>query len=155
MWVNYQEISNCCRPVLTYWLTDWRHQWLTDCWLCMAFCRDRFSLLRKLCTVGYGIFYMANVPSVLWHCWLGVTKSIQPVKIEWWGACVVISLERGAECLHMVQLMPLHPETPSSLASFKSREISPFYTVSQKKQDTKLLPITFPNIGRFSKFFHC
>jgi len=30
-WVNYQEILNCCRPVLTYWLTDWRHQWLTDC----------------------------------------------------------------------------------------------------------------------------
>jgi len=24
-----------------------------------------------------------------------------------------------------------------------------------KKQDTKLLPITSPNIGRFSKFFHC
>jgi len=29
------------------------------------------------------------------------------------------------------------------------------YTVSQKKQDTKHLPITLPNIGRFSKFFHC
>ena len=27
-----QQISNCCRPVLTYWLTDWRHRWLTDCW---------------------------------------------------------------------------------------------------------------------------
>jgi len=29
------------------------------------------------------------------------------------------------------------------------------YTVSQKKQHTKLLPITSPNINRFSKFFHC
>ena len=29
-----------------------------------------------------------------------------------------------------------------------------YYTVSQKKQDTKLLPITFPNVNRFSKFFH-
>ena len=28
------------------------------------------------------------------------------------------------------------------------------YTVSQKKQDTKLLPITSPNVNRFSKFFH-
>ena len=27
------------------------------------------------------------------------------------------------------------------------------FTVSQKKQDTKLLPITFPNINWFSKFF--
>ena len=35
---------------------------------------------------------------------------------------VVICLERrGADILHMVQLMPLHPKTPSSLASFKSR----------------------------------
>jgi len=24
------------------------------------------------------------VPSVLWHCWLGVRKSIRSVKIEWW-----------------------------------------------------------------------
>ena len=28
------------------------------------------------------------------------------------------------------------------------------YTVSQKKQDTKLLPITSPNVNRFSQFFH-
>jgi len=28
------------------------------------------------------------------------------------------------------------------------------YTVSQKKQDTKLLPITSANVNRFSKFFH-
>jgi len=28
-----------------------------------------------------------------------------------------------------------------------------FYTVSQKKQDTILLPITSPNVDRFSKFF--
>jgi len=28
------------------------------------------------------------------------------------------------------------------------------YTVSQKKQDTKLLPVTSPNVNRFSKFFH-
>ena len=47
------------------------------------------------------------VPSVLWHCWLGVRKSIWPVKIEWWGVDVVICLEWGADCLHVVQLMPL------------------------------------------------
>jgi len=49
------------------------------------------------------------VPSVFWHCWLGVRKSIQPVKIEWWGTGVVICLECGANDLHMVQLMPLPP----------------------------------------------
>ena len=39
--------------------------------------------------------------------YLGVRKSIRPVKIEWWGAGVVICLERGVDCFHMVQLMPL------------------------------------------------
>jgi len=34
---------------------------------------------------------------------------------------VVICLKQGADCLHMVQLMPLRLQTPSSLASFKSR----------------------------------
>jgi len=42
--------------------------------------------------------------------------------------CSVICLEQGADCLHMVHLMPLHPKTPSSLASFKSRLVSlPFW----------------------------
>ena len=54
-------------------------------------------------------------------------KSIRSVKIEWWGVGVVICLERGADCLHVVQLMPLHPETPSSLASFKSWLVLPFF----------------------------
>jgi len=47
----YQQISNCCRPVLTYRLTDLCHQWLTDCWSCSA-----FSLLWQFCTVSHGIF---------------------------------------------------------------------------------------------------
>ena len=34
---------------------------------------------------------------------------------------MVICVQRGADCLHMIQLMPLHPKTPSFLASFKSR----------------------------------
>ena len=33
-------------------------------------------------------------------------RHIRPVKTEWWGAGVVICLERGAD-LHMAQLMPL------------------------------------------------
>jgi len=31
----------------------------------MAFCRDSFSLLQQLCTVGHGIFYMADVNEFL------------------------------------------------------------------------------------------
>ena len=34
---------------------------------------------------------------------------------------MVICLEPGADCLHMVQLRPLDPKIPSYLASLKSR----------------------------------
>jgi len=37
---------------------------------------------------------------------LGSRKGIRPVKNEWWGAGLVVCLERGAD-LHMAQLMPL------------------------------------------------
>ena len=47
-----------------------------------------------------------ELPSVHWRCWLGGRKGIWPVKTQWWGAGVVICLERGAD-LHMAQLMPL------------------------------------------------
>jgi len=32
------------------------------------------------------------VPSVLWHCWLGIRKSIQPVKIDWWSGFAFLVL---------------------------------------------------------------
>ena len=61
------------------------------------------------------------LPSVLWHCWLGVRKCIRLYKnwvMRCWCGCL---LEWDADCLHIVRLMPLHPKTPSSLASLKSR----------------------------------
>ena len=64
---------------------------------------------------------------MLLHCWLGVKKSIRPVKIEQLGVGVVICLERGADCLHIVQLILLHPQTPSSFASFEFRLVLPFW----------------------------
>ena len=47
------------------------------------------------------------LPSVLWRCWLDSRNGIWPLKkLEWWGAGMVICLERGAD-LHVAQLMPL------------------------------------------------
>ena len=43
------------------------------------------------------------------------------------GVGVVICLTRDADGLRMVQLMPRHPNTPSSLAPFKSRLVLPFW----------------------------
>jgi len=48
-------------------------------------------------------------------------KLFLPVKIQRWGVGVVFCLEQGVDYLHMVHLMPLHPQAPLFLASFKSR----------------------------------
>ena len=84
---------------------------------------------------------------------------------------MVISLERGAD-LHMAQLMPLplttvfcfskiqigfiflvpaHPGSPRKRAV---KRVCVYIHCVSKKQDTKLLPITSPDVNRFSKFFH-
>ena len=56
-----------------------------------------------------------GLPSVLCRRWLGGRKGIRP---EWWGAGVVICLERGAD-LHMAQLMPL----PLTVSCFSKIQI--------------------------------
>jgi len=51
---------------------------------------------------------------------------------------VVICLKRGADCLHMVQLMPLHPNTPSSHASFESMTCSIFLGIGLPRLSWKM-----------------
>jgi len=62
--------------------------------------------------------YVKILPTVLWSCWLGGRKGIQPVKTEQWGAGMVICLEWGAD-LHMPQLMPL----PLTVSCFSKIQI--------------------------------
>ena len=61
--------------------------------------------------------FVPSVPSVL-CCWLGGRKGSRPAKTEWWGAGMVISMERGAD-LHMAQLIPL----PLTVSCFSKIEI--------------------------------
>ena len=69
----------------------------------------RLSLLSVHFSVNiYTPHCIISVPSVLWCCWLGGRKGIRAVKTEWWGAGMVICLERGAD-LHMAQRMQLPP----------------------------------------------
>ena len=102
--------------------------------------RDRCTHHHTLLPYRGGVINISLCALVLWHCWLDVRKSTWPVKIGWWGVGVVICLEWGTDCLHMVQLMPLHSKSPSSLASFKSRLVLPlWYWITQVVPEKRLL----------------
>ena len=66
------------------------------------------------------LFYQSycQSASVLLRCWLGGRKGIRPVKIKWWGAGMVMCLERGAD-LHMFQLIP----PPLTISCFSKIQI--------------------------------
>jgi len=59
-------------------------------------------------------------------------------------------MDRGADCLHIVQLMPLHPKTPPSLASFTSRVVLHFWY----RLITRVVPEKRPLNGCSSEV-HC
>jgi len=81
---------------------------------------------------------------LVWH------QEEHPACKKWVMRCWYdICLERGADCLHMVQLMPLHPKTPSSLASFTSRLVLPFWY-----QLTQDVPEKRPSSGCSSSKFY-
>jgi len=81
-------------------------------------------------------------PSVLSRYWLGIRKSIRPVKklsdevLVWlcdWSEVQIVCV--------MVMPLALHPPNPSSVASFKSRLVLPFWyrltQVDQEKRPSK------------------
>ena len=68
---------------------------------------------------------------MLWRCWLGSRKGIQPVKTEWWGAGVVICLERGAD-LHTAKLMSL----PLTVSCFSKIQIGFYFSHSGSPRKT-------------------
>ena len=74
-------------------------------------------LLCSLCSLNtaFYIWICVLLPSVLSCCWLGGREGIRPV---WWGAGVVICLERGAD-LHIAQLMLL----PLTVSCFSKIQI--------------------------------
>ena len=62
---------------------------------------------------------------------------------------VCICLEQGADCLHMVQLMPLHRKTSWSLALFTKHAVSfPSFpslhaSISEMRDKSQILPAIF------------
>ena len=65
MWFYYQQIQNCCRPVLTYW-PDRLTPSVTDRLLIMyGILLIQLFFLWQLCTVDNGIFCMADLNNFL------------------------------------------------------------------------------------------
>jgi len=60
----------------------------------------RLTLLTYL--FAYSVFYRPDALPVA----QAINYSVKASKVKWWGASVVVCLERGVD-LHMVQLMPL------------------------------------------------
>ena len=95
---------------------------------CMDDRRSRISSVTDSCLLRKCLGCILLMPSVLWCCWLGSRKSIRPVKIQWWGVGVDISVwsEVQIVCLY-ASWCHCHPKTLSSLASFKCRLVLPFW----------------------------
>jgi len=70
------------------WWTELAHQVSNWNWINCCGTKLSISFCPRLAMA-------ANLPSVLWHCWLGGRKGIRPVKTEWWGTGVAICLECG------------------------------------------------------------
>ena len=84
--------------------------------------------------------YFCCLPSVLWHCWLGIRKGIRPVK-NWLVGCWCGYLS-GVRCrladVHMAQLMPL----PLTVSCFSKIQIGftflvPAHPGSHRKRAVK------------------
>jgi len=115
------------RSISTLWEIRWRDLSATTTSYAMVTTSDLISNVDELVTVRsvttdlVPVFFWlfsyvikkCHFPSVLWRCWLGGRKGMQPVKTAWWGAGVVICLEQGAD------LIPL----PLTLSCFSEIQI--------------------------------
>ena len=98
----------CVFPAWFFMLVLVSYICTSSCWrtersvaYCALQCTLELLLLLHptLTTVLWPLYTTTSMLSVLWHCWLGVRKSIRSVKIEWWCVSVVICLVWGVYCL--------------------------------------------------------
>jgi len=78
-------------------------------------------ILSRFHSPLYYIFHIKH--SLLWCCWLGGKKSMQPVKTEWWGDGMVVCLEHGTDLYIWPSWCHCHS---LSLASVKCRLVFTF-----------------------------
>jgi len=96
-------------------------RWNPECCKMVVHTHTTILLLFLKMVVVVVVVVLYELPSVLWHCWLGGMKGIRPVK-KWVVGCWRGCLGWGAD-LHIAQQMPL-PLTIS--CSSKSRLVLTF-----------------------------
>jgi len=139
-------INTCWKPVIDTSLCFWLYGVLATDLSDMPSVLYTFSALTVL--VGRQEEHLAY-KKVEW--WFLVGSEVQIVCM--WSSWAIASPHPTISYLILSQpgftlLVPAYP------ACLGTEAVKRFYTVSQKKQDTKLLAITSPIIIRFSKFFH-
>jgi len=110
------QMDTCWQHIPCYWILIYVEILIPLLFTVEFHASLAFGFIRPTASNYY--LLLLTWPSVLWRCWLGVRKGIRPVKTEWWGAGVVICLERGAD-LHTDQLMQL----PLTVSCFSKIQI--------------------------------
>jgi len=65
--------------------------------ICAVLRTKTLSITMQVLSTSCSVLSLFLIVTVLWHCWLGVRKSIWSVKTEWWGVCWCGYLS-GARC---------------------------------------------------------
>ena len=81
------QIATTLTNINLFWHTMFRS--------CTFFCKKTPENCQRCYFYMLSLHWSGNkLPSVLWRCWLVSRKRIRLVKTEWWGAGVVICLDR-------------------------------------------------------------
>jgi len=119
LWAGRQEISiDCCSGSLR-----WAESWTQSCINWPLFCKVMGNNMVDF--LECPVFFL-HQPALSALTLLVGHHEEHPAYKNWVMRCWCGCLEQGADCVHMIQLKPLHPKT-TSLALFKSRLVLPFW----------------------------
>jgi len=113
LWVDVQKLCNMCVLSLS-----WNFFVSHDKYIARPSSKeprwytDNTTGTGGLCTLD-PLSTHTSLPPLLQNPGGATGESVHPVKIQWWRVGMVICLEQGADCLHMVQLMPLPSRNPT------------------------------------------
>ena len=137
---SHTDSVKCELSIYSQWLIRGQHGFSTKGKVHIIMCFAIFSIIP----------FLGELPSVLWRCWLGCRKGIQPVKnrvVGCWCGCL-----SGVADLHMAQLMPL----PLTVSCFSEIQIDftflvPAHLGSPRKRAVKVTGVCVFQANSFVK----